>query len=565
MTDRPENIDQLTERLVALERRVYVLEHTTAAPPPLTLPTRVQPAPLQAAVVHPMVQASSAFSVLGKAMLGIAGAYLLRAVAESSLLPRPVAAAVAIAYAILWLVVAARMAAGAWFASLTYACTAGLILAPMLWELTLRFEVLTAAVAAGSLAVFVGVAFALAWKREGRAVLWVASITAVAVAVSLSITSHQMAPFIALLLFMAAFSEFSVACGNASGTRIIVALGADVVLWVQIYIYSGPRGAHPDYPPAGMAALLLPSFTLFLLFAVSVVRKTIAKQETISVFESIQAMAAFLLAACAWLYFGPASSAFVLGILCLAFSAACYVAVYRLFERNPERRNATVFGWWSVALLLAASLLCLPAGWQAAWLSVVAIAAVLLGERLPRPALVWHGFAYVCAAAIMSGLPAFLYGALVGSVPGNPAPGLYVAAVSAAFCAALQRPRPDERWMLQIQHLAFEILAVGALAALLAQGLAALVALRLIPAAYHLALIRTLTLCMAAFGLAFGGARMERREMTRMSYAILVLVAAKLIFEDLRNGRLEYTAASIFLFAVTLIAVSRSTRQGQQA
>ena len=41
-----------------------------------------------------------AFSVLGKAMLGIAGAYLLRAVAESSLLPRTAVAAVAIAYAL---------------------------------------------------------------------------------------------------------------------------------------------------------------------------------------------------------------------------------------------------------------------------------------------------------------------------------------------------------------------------------------------------------------------------------------------------------------------------------
>jgi hypothetical protein len=46
-------------------------------------------------------------------------------------------------------------------------------------------------------------------------------------------------------------------------------------------------------------------------------------------------------------------------------------------------------------------------------------------------------------------------------------------------------------------------------------------------------------------------------ELTRIGYAALVLVAAKLIVEDLRLGHLEFTAASIFLFAITLIAVPR--------
>lgn len=564
MADHPDNVDLLTQRLATLEQRVYQLEHPTEVPPPLTLPEQAQPVLARPAVAHATEQASGAFAVLGKAMLGIAGAYVLRAVAESSLLPRPLAAAIAIAYAILWLVAAARFSAGAWFTSLAYSVTSGIILAPMLWELTLHFKVLSPFAAAAALMVFVSVGFAFGWKQEGRTVLWTASITAAAVAVSLAIASHAMTPFLVLLLWMVAFGEFSAACGHASGTRIIAALATDVTLWAQIYIYSSPRSAHPDYPAAGVATLLAPSLLLFLIVTAGVVNASIIKKQVIAAFDAVQAMAAFLLAACAWLYFGPSNAAFLFGALCLVLSAACSAAVALLFGVEPMRRNAAVFGWWGVALLLAASLLCLPAPWQAAGLSVVAIAAVLLGERLSRPVLAWHGLAYLLAAAVVSGLPAFLYGELVGALPGNAALGVYITAVSAAVCAALQRPHPDEHWPLQLQHLLFEMLAVAVLAALLAQGLAALVALRLIPAAHHLALIRTLTLCASALGLAFGGARLGRREMTRMSYAILVLVAAKLIFEDLRNGRLEYTAASIFLFAVTLIAVSRSTRQAQQ-
>jgi hypothetical protein len=38
-----------------------------------------------------------------------------------------------------------------------------------------------------------------------------------------------------------------------------------------------------------------------------------------------------------------------------------------------------------------------------------------------------------------------------------------------------------------------------------------------------------------------------------------------LVLEDLRHGHLEFIAASIFLFAVTLIAVPRLARMGPRA
>ena len=108
-------------------------------------------------------------------------------------------------------------------------------------------------------------------------------------------------------------------------------------------------------------------------------------------------------------------------------------------------------------------------------------------------------------------------------------------------------------------------LAVGAIAAMVVEGLMGLLALSMNPAPHHLAFIRTLTLCAAALVLAFSGAHGRRVELTRIGYAILVLVAAKLVFEDLRQGHLEFVAASIFLFAVTLIAVPRIARMGQKA
>jgi predicted tellurium resistance membrane protein TerC len=72
-------------------------------------------------------------------------------------------------------------------------------------------------------------------------------------------------------------------------------------------------------------------------------------------------------------------------------------------------------------------------------------------------------------------------------------------------------------------------------------------------------------LCTAALLLVCGGARWRRRELTRLGYASLALVALKLVTEDMHHGHLAYVAASIFLVALTLIAAPRVARVRQKA
>src|SRR5579863_1214617 len=167
----PDSLERLVTRLDALERRVSVLEHPSEA-----YESQPADAPMPSSEAQPVAApayslAGGAFPILGKAMLGIAGAYLLRAVAESNTFPRLAVAAIAIAYAMLWLIWASRAPVAAWFAGTTYACTSALILAPMLWELTLSFNVFPAAVTASVLGAYVCVATVLAWRRKLTSVL----------------------------------------------------------------------------------------------------------------------------------------------------------------------------------------------------------------------------------------------------------------------------------------------------------------------------------------------------------------------------------------------------------
>ena len=565
MNDLPDALTRLTARLETLERRVYALEHPFEEPSAQSVP-EFRPAIVDAPGETPSFALSGgAFPVLGKAMLGIAGAYLLRAVAESGSLPKLAVAAVAIAYALLWLVAATRVRGGAWFASTTYACTSALILAPMLWELTLRFNVLPVTMAAGVLCGFVIAATVLMRKQALAPVVWVANAAAAATALALAIATHGFAPFIATLLLMAVLCEYVSLRIRSLGVRSLVAAAADLGIWGLIFIYSSPQSTRADYPVLGTAALLAPGFILFLIYAASVAYRTLFEQKKITFFETIQVMIAFLLAATGFLYFGPPAGTILLGVFCVALSAASYAAVYLSFDRMPERRNYQVFAAWSAALFLAGSLLCLPPMGQSACLGVAAVVATVLGARLSRPALEFHGMVFLLAAAVVSGVLSYVFLALAGTLAGAPAWSVYLVSACAVVSYVAVKPCSRETWKQHLFHFVSASLAFAAAAALLVNGLVGLTALRVIPEAHHLAFIRTLILCAAALALAYGGAHWRRMELTRMGYATLGLVAAKLVFEDLRHGHLEFIAAAIFLFAVTLIAVPRIARMGQKA
>jgi len=147
-------LEQLTEQLQSLERRVATLERHAEKPPAPDLVSAQETglqrprAPETWRGFPPVETPSGAVTVIGKAVLGIAGAYLLRAVAESGSVPKLPVLLVAIVYACLWMVWAVRVHISSRFAGVAYSITSALILSPMLWESTVRFQVLSPAFAA---------------------------------------------------------------------------------------------------------------------------------------------------------------------------------------------------------------------------------------------------------------------------------------------------------------------------------------------------------------------------------------------------------------------------------
>lgn len=566
MDDLPEVLARLSTRIETLESRVSLLEHSSESPAALPVTASVQPqivAP-PAAESSSFADAGATFAVFGKAMLGMAGAYLLRAVAESGSLPKLAVVALAIAYAAMWLVWAVRVPTRQWFAGTIYAGTSALILAPMLWELTLRFHFLTPASAAAVLAAFVLGAYTLAWKRDLVSIVWVAALTSAVASIALLIATHDMVPFVCVALMTAVLSEAAADRDRWLSVRPIVALAADIAVWALLYTYSSTETGRTDYAILSRSTLLAPGLMLLLIYGSSAALRTTLLGRKITLFESGQAVIAFLLAAQAILHFGPAASPILFGVFCLLLSPACYAAVFVCFQGPDDSRNYHVYAIWALALFLAGCFLCLPPVWLASCLGAAAILATLFGTQRSCLTLEFHGLIYLIASASASGLSQYATHALAGTFPGPPLDIAWMIAASAILCYAIGGQIQLSNWMQKIFQTLSAMLAVVAGATVLVSALVWLTATVITPGESHVAVIRTLAACALALALAYFGPRWQRIELVWVTYGTLALVAAKLLLEDLRQGHPEFIAASIFLYAVTLILVPQLAKRSKK-
>ncbi len=560
----PDALGRLSATVEALERRVYALEHPASNEPSIPETAELQAIAAPIARPLPSPQAGGVFSVVGKAMLGIAGAYLLRAMAESTAFPRAAVVAIAIAYAAIWLVAATRVKAKARFASIAYAATSFLILVPMLWELTLRFSVFPAVVAAFVLAAFVVASFVLAWNRHFAAVIWVTTAVGSIAALFMAAATHDLPPFIAAILVMAMASEYAAARNRSSVIRLWVAASADIAVCALFYIASRPAESRLDYKQASQGLLLTLGPVLLLLYGASATAQTTLLRRGITFFEASQTLIAFLLAAWSMLAFPPTSGAFALGMLCLVSSAVGYALVFARFDAITEQRNFHVYAVGSAALFLLGVYLSLPPIWLVLVLATAAIVATILGVRTRHLTLEFHGQVFLWSAALSSGLLVYIAHAFAGTVPASPSGLVFTLGVAAVVSYAVERGFQADQWQHYFLDVLSAILAVGATAALLVYALVRLTEVAVTPGASHVAVIRTLTTCALALVLAYSGSRWRRKEQAWLAYGALVFVASKLVFEDMRQGHLGFTAVSIFLYAITLLSVPRLVRLGQK-
>jgi hypothetical protein len=554
-------LEELTERVTALERRLSALEHSsqvpsssvalspaaesTHSPSVGTLATQVQP---------------SLLSLSGIAVLGIAGAYVLRAFAESGVFPPWMAVALGLVYAAAWLAWAARPRGPTNLARYVYVVTAALILVPMLWESTVRFQMLKPPVTAAVLAAFAILATTLAWRANLSAIAWVGTVTPVITAVILMVATRMFVPFVLSLLTIALLSELFAIRGRWLGLRPVVAAAADFSVLILVLILGSSSAVPADYRPVAASVMMATVAALFAIYTISISIRSLALRRTVRAFEAAQLVALLLLASWSVLRITSGSGRFLLGMCLLAIGTACYIAAFGVLARHRERPNFPFYAVCAVSLVMAGSFFALPSLPLVGWLCLAAVASTIVGVRARSPALDLHGVAYLSGAVVASGLLTYAGRALAGTYPSAPGQLQVVAAAAAVVCAVMISRYPGEHAGERLLRLLPAVLTVYATAALAVVALLWMVTRGMKPTFPQVAVVRTVVTCAAALLLAFVGARWKRAELVWMAYAAAVLGSLKLAFEDLRVGTTESLAISLLTYGAVLILLPRFVR-----
>ncbi len=562
-------LERLNQRIQKLEARVAALEFPPApsAPksaslkPVLVIPPREKtpPPPTWPGFPPPQELAGGSISVIGKAVLGMAGAFLLRAITESGAVPKVPVLILAIIYAGLWMAFAIRIHATKGFASITYGVTSALILTPLLWESTVRFQILSPTASAAVLVAFVVLTLVLAWRFDLYFLPWIAMLATLITSFGLIVTTHDLVPLTSVLLVAALVIEVSACFGHHLTLRSPPAIAADLAVLLLIDIMTSSDGIPPGYQPAAPATMAALCLALLAIYGGSIGYRTLRRGQTITIVEIVQGVLAFVIGISGAMRSTGGALAPLLYVLFPVLTAVCYWGALVRFSDRAHIRNRRVFSCWAAALLIAGSITLFPVTFQGTFLSVAAVLAAVLYKRTGKISLGLHASLYLLGAAIASPMLGHVIGALTRSVPASPNWQVAVVAIAAALCYLVGLKMPETRSRYRTLWLIPALLTSFAVSALVIAAVVWIAHGRFDLAASRMSVIRTVVNCGLAMALAFLASRWKNAELGWVAYTAVGFGTLKLLFEDLRYGNPASLVLSLLFYGLVLILLPRLT------
>ena len=312
-------VARVEEALRSVERRMASLER----------------APRTESVAEPVAESpeepSFDFALIGKSVLIVGGAYLLRALTEVGIVPQRTGVVLAFLYAMAWIAVADRaLARGRRTVALFDAATAALIAAALIWEATTRFHVFAPPIASALTTVAALALLAVAVRRESSMVALIAAASMTFTSIGVSIGTGDVLP---AALSVAIVGVVALRLQMESYITLVLATVSDFLALVLMAM------AMLDRAPRTVAAIALVTGAILWVVAIEARPRWP---------ESIQTATALIIGAG-----GASLIAFEAFTLAIAWAAAAVTtaAIGRRAERLQWTLQAPV---WALAALIAA-------------------------------------------------------------------------------------------------------------------------------------------------------------------------------------------------------------------
>jgi len=508
--------------------------------------------------------------VLGRALLGLAGAFLLRALTEAGTFSPRAGVAIGLAYAMLWLVWAARTPAARRLETALHGLTSVLVLCPLLFEATTSFHAVSTWMAGGILLGFTLFGLAVSWRKDLLIVARFATLAGLGTSAALLVATHDVLPFTFVVLAIALAAEVSACLNHCLSGRWLTAAAADLAVLLATWLVAGEHGLPEGYAPIPHAALLAAQVALLGIYLSSTIVRTLLRGFTFTGFETAQCALAFLISVGGGLQLSSADARIspALGALALVCAAACYLVSFRLLDTGGALgRNFHTYATFGFLLAVAGSRILLSGAAAAVVWSVLALGAIWVGGIFRRLTLKTHGIVFLLLSLTASSALEQAVGLLLGSRawPGGAPWAIWSGALTATLCyilgtraAAAVTPSWSSRTLR---------LLVAGTAVLLVAGIAA----GLLTSAYHAlfgadathaycATLRTFVLSTAALLLAWAGGRWDRPEFGRLVYPVMALGAYRMVGVDLRQDRTAALVLSLMLYGGALMLLPNLVR-----
>jgi hypothetical protein len=564
LDDLEQRLAEIAGGLARLEQRVAALE-TSGVVAPSDLQRRQRAAAKAAATLeHDGTAALGTFMQMlqrgGYTLLALAGGFLLRSLTDSGRLPPAVGVALGFAYAGLFVALADRAGGkGKLTNAGFYAASATLIGFPLLYEATVRLQLLSVPVASTLLVAFSAGELAVAARRKMQGLGWIISFASVATAIGLMVVTGRMVPPTLALLAIGGGLLWLGYLRDWYGPRWPVAIVLDVV-----YLVLAARSVAPS-TAEGPGLVLVAQGLLVVVYLSSFAARTLFLGRDVVTFEAVQTAgvllsgmggAAFVAARSGVGTAGFFAASVVLGV------AAYAVAFAFLEHRKQGRANFYFYSSVGLVFVLLGTGLFLP-DWATA-LTWAALAAVVgtIARLTSRRTLTVHAVVLAVGAAAWADLLLNADRTLFTSaaVPWPPLPPaallVLVFLAAATWSTALGPPRITipERVTQFVITVVTALALAGAVSGFLAEWLG--------PPGPEanlgfIATSRTAILSGAGLLAAWLGRREAAWEVGWLAWPLLLVGGLKILMEDLSRGTPATLIVSFACYGAALIIVPR--------